>query len=90
METDWTKIKSMTKNEWKKYVYEAVEKYNMEKLLKSCTSPNPHGVKVNTKTKHIHQQLNSTTTTKEQRDKQTKRKNYHLSRITIWHVKMWL
>ena len=67
IETDWTKIKSMTKNEWKKNVNEAVEKFNMKKLLKNCTSPSPHGEKINTKTKHIHQQLNSTTTTKERR-----------------------
>ena len=53
IETDWLKVKSMTKNEWKKCVSKAVEKYNMEKLIKSCTSPDPHGVKINTKTKHI-------------------------------------
>ena len=55
----------MTKNEWKTSVNEAVERLNMEKLLRNCISPDPHGEKI--KTKHIHQQLTSTTTTKERR-----------------------
>ena len=62
IETDWIKIKSMTKNEWRKNVNDATEKFNMEKLLKSCISPTPHGDKIKTKTKHVHQQLTSTNT----------------------------
>ena len=67
IETDWMKIKAVTKNEWKKCVSEAVEKYNKDKLIKSCISPGPHGIKINTKTKHIHQQLTTTTTKQERR-----------------------
>ena len=67
IETDWTKIKTITKKEWKKSVNEAVERVNMEKLLRNCISSEPHGEKIKTKTKHIHQQLTSTTSIKERR-----------------------
>ena len=67
IETDWTKIKTITKKEWKKSVNEAVERVNMEKLLRNCISSEPHGEKIKTKTNHIHQQLTSTTSIKERR-----------------------
>ena len=62
METDWIKIKFMTKNVWRKNINKAIEKFNMKKLLKNCITPNPHGEKINTKTKHEHLQLTSTNT----------------------------
>ena len=63
LETDWSKIRSMTKNQWKTNVKGAVEKINKDKLLKSCTTVTTNETKICTKTKHIHQQLSNTPTT---------------------------
>ena len=60
LETDWMKIKSHTKNQWKDLVEKAICEKNKQKLIENSTSPLPQGFKVNTKTVHIHTALTTT------------------------------
>ena len=59
LEQDWENIRRKTKAEWKKIVDEAIEENNRKKLIKNCTTKTPEGIKVNTKTKTIHENLTS-------------------------------
>ena len=54
LETDLECIKKFTPNEWKNKVHVAVLKRNGEKLMQNCTTSDENGVKISTKTKHIH------------------------------------
>ena len=54
LEPDWEKIKGQTKKQWKDLVGKAIEDKNKEKLLSNCTTTTPQGIKINTKTIHIH------------------------------------
>ena len=57
LESDFTTIKQFTHKEWKEKVRVAVLKRNGQKLLENCVVTNNDGVKVLTKTKHIHNAL---------------------------------
>ena len=61
LEPDWEKIKGQTKKQWKDLVGKAIEDKNKEKLLSNCTTTTPQGIKINTKTIHIHNSLTTTT-----------------------------
>ena len=50
-------IGKKTKVEWKRIVEEAVEKKNKNKLIAHCTTEDPAGTKVCTKTRDIHHKL---------------------------------
>ena len=57
LEDDWDKIRSMSKNQWKTIVEEAVDEVNRKKQITNCTSVTPEGLKINKKTKSVHKQL---------------------------------
>ena len=60
LEPDWMKIKSLTKNRWKELVEKAICERNKQKLITNSTSQTSQGVKVNTKTIHVHTALTTT------------------------------
>ena len=57
LETDWELIKQRSFNEWRNIVIRAVLIKNGKKLLENCQTKINDGVKINTKTKHIYQEL---------------------------------
>ena len=57
METNWEIIGRKSKAEWKKEVERAVDKQNNKKLIEDCTSKTKNGIKINTKSKSIHEKL---------------------------------
>ena len=63
LESDWEIIKQMPKPQWKRLVEEAVNKRNKEKLINSCITKDKDNIKINTKTRKIHEQLTNSTTT---------------------------
>ena len=65
LEPDWNIIQRKTKGEWKRAVTEAVDKINKEKLIQNCTTTSPENIKVNTKTKNIHKDLQSASYTRQ-------------------------
>ena len=57
LEQDWDKIRDLSKTNWKTLVKTAVLNKNKQKLLESCIEQTQDGVKVKTKTAHIHDKL---------------------------------
>ena len=60
LEEDWDKIKKHTKKQWKDTVEKSINKKNKEKLISNCSTTTPQGIKVNTKTRNIHNTLTTT------------------------------
>ena len=55
LETNWEDIGKKSKREWKRIVEEAVDKMNQNKIIQNYTTETPNGLKINTKTKTIHE-----------------------------------
>ena len=60
LEEDWEKIREKTKREWKYIVGKAVNKLNKNKMINECTEATEQGIKIKTKTFHIHTKLTDT------------------------------
>ena len=65
LETNWEQIRPQTRGQWKRTVEKAIKETNKRKLLQNSTTSTPEGIKINTKTKHIHEAI--TTRTYEQK-----------------------
>ena len=64
LNTEWDEIKQKTKIQWKNEVTAAVETHHWKKLKESCTSITAAGEHINTKTKHIYDQIQTSYTRK--------------------------
>ena len=83
LEPDWIKIKSLTKKQWKDLVERAICEKNKQKLITNATSLTSQGVKVNTKTVHIHTALTTTPYKREPSKETTNREKQRTKTIIM-------